>query len=157
MELAIDQIGRGSLPAITLGGHGEASSPADAADAGIAHQACNALLATSNACLAQVAMHARTAINALAVFKGFPDVRHEGFIGQSARALGCCLPGVIAAALNTQDPAHTAEAELALVLSHECVLHPDSLAKYVAAFFKMSRSSLALFKSAFRRDTSALS
>jgi len=35
--------------------------------------------------------------------------------------------------------------------------HPDSLAKYVAAFFRMSRSSLALCKSTLRRDTSALS
>jgi hypothetical protein len=62
-----------------------------------------------------------------------------------------------ATSLNPQHPAHTLQAKLALMFGHECVLHPDSLAKYVAAFFKISRSSLALLSSALSRDTSALS
>ena len=51
------------------------------AQLGLAHQACNALLAASNACLAQVAMNAWAAVDTLAVLKGLSDVSHEGFIG----------------------------------------------------------------------------
>lgn len=50
-------------------------------------------------------------------------------IGQGALGLGVGLPGVIATALYMQNAAHAAEPELAFVLGHECVLHPDSLAK----------------------------
>ena len=49
-----------------------------------------------------------------------------------------------------------AAAGLALVLRHECVVHPDSLAKYVAAFFKMSRFSLASPTSACVRQIGVL-
>ena len=46
-------------------------------------------------------------------------------------------------------------AELVCVLAHKCVLHPDSLAKYAAAFFRMSRSSVTRRSSAFTRRNSA--
>jgi hypothetical protein len=41
-----------------------------------------------------------------------------------------------------------------MMLGHEYVLHPDSLAKYAAAFFRMSRSSLVRLSSALSRETS---
>jgi hypothetical protein len=34
----------------------------------------------------------------------------------------------------------------------KCVLHPDCLAKYVAVYLKMSRSSVARLSSAFKAD-----
>ena len=76
----------------------------------------------------------------MAVVKGLPDARQQDIVGQGALGLGVGRPGVIAAALYAQNAAHAAEPELASVLGHECVLHPDSLAKYVAAFFRMSRA-----------------
>ena len=41
-----------------------------------------------------------------------------------------------------------------MMLGHQCVLHPDSLAQYVAAFFRIPRSSLVRLSSALSRDTS---
>jgi len=41
------------------------------------------------------------------------------------------------------------------VLADECVLHPDCLAKYAAAFFRISRSSAVLLSSALSLATSA--
>lgn len=43
-----------------------------------------------------------------------------------------------------------------LVLSDECVLQRDCRAKYAAAFFRMSRSSVTRLSSAFRRRSSSL-
>ena len=42
------------------------------------------------------------------------------------------------------------------MFSHERIFHPDNLAKHVAAFFEIPRSSLALFSSALNLDTFAL-
>ena len=81
------------------------------------------------------------------------NVDDPHLVRQRDRELWIGLPSVIATALYAQNAAHAAEPELAFVLGHECVLHPDSLAKYVAAFFRMSRSSLALLSSALSRDT----
>src|SRR3970282_1875558 len=51
-------------------------------------------------------------------------------------------PGVVPAGVQAEHPAHASKAEFLLVVEHKRVLHPDSLAKYAAAFFKMSRSSV---------------
>ena len=45
--------------------------------------------------------------------------------------------------------------KLILMRSHKCVLHPSSLAKYAAAFFRMSRSSLTCSNSRLSRATSS--
>src|SRR5690606_32898576 len=64
-------------------------------------------------------------------------------------------PGVVAAAVHAQHPAHRDQAELADVRAHERVLRPYPLAKYAAAFFRMSRSSVTRRSSALSRRISA--
>ncbi len=106
--------------------------------------------------LTQVPEDAWVSINAMAVVKRLPDARQQDIVGQGAFGLWIGLPSVIDTALYAQNAAHAAEPKLAFVFGHECVLHPDSLAKYVAALFRLSRSSLALLSSVLSRDTSAL-
>jgi len=124
------------------------------AQLGLAHQASHALLPAPNAILKQIAMHAGTAVNAVAVLERLFDVEQQGFIGRGSIRFGFDLPGAVPAALNAQHPAHAAQTKLSVVLGHEFVLHPDSLAKYVAAFFRMSRSSFARLNSALSRTIS---
>lgn len=64
-------------------------------------------------------------------------------------------PGVEAAGLDTQAPTHGADRKQQAVLGDERVLHFASLAKYPAAFFRMSRSSVTRCNSRFSRRTSA--
>src|SRR5689334_18460763 len=73
-------------------------------------------------------------------------------------ALGLFTPGpvVIAAAADLQNSAHPLELELFAMGLHKGVLHLSSLAKYAAAFFKMSRSSLTCSSSRRSRLTSPL-
>src|SRR5690606_11014920 len=65
------------------------------------------------------------------------------------------LPSVVTAAMHRHDLAHAQNAVLVFMALDERVLHPDCLAKYVAAFFRMSRSSVTRLSSAFRRRSSS--
>ena len=100
----------------------------------VAHQACNTLLAAINVSFVQVTVNAWAAVDALAILKEPPDVSHDRCIGHGAGVLCGGLSCEIATALDTQEPSHAAESELTLVFSRKCVLHPASLAKYVATF-----------------------
>lgn len=77
-------------------------------------------------------------------------MRQQDLVRQCTVGLWIGLPGVIVISLDLQNAAHAAELELALVLGHKYVLHPDSWAKYVAAFFRMSCSLSCQF---FLRQT----
>ena len=66
------------------------------------------------------------------------------------------LQSVIITGLNPQGQSNAVQSKLAFLLGHECVLHPDSLAKYVATFFTTSRFSLALLSSDLNREISEL-
>src|SRR2546422_3919392 len=65
-------------------------------------------------------------------------------------------PGIEATATHVQHPTHPHNPKLRAVVPHEGVLHGRSLAKYAAAFFKMSRSSVTCANSRFRRVSSAV-
>src|SRR5690606_3314469 len=65
-------------------------------------------------------------------------------------------PCVVPAAMHAEHTAHRGQPEFSCVFLHERVLHPDCLAKYAAAFFRMSRSSVTRRSSACNRLTSAL-
>lgn len=73
-------------------------------------------------------------------------------LGPRARRLG--LPGVLAAGVHLHDLTQAPHAVLPLMELDERVLHRDCLAKYAAAFFRMSRSSVTRLSSAFRRRNS---
>jgi hypothetical protein len=47
-----------------------------------------------------------------------------------------------AAAVNLENAAHAGEFEFGSVGLNKCLLHPDCFAKYAAAFFRVSRSSV---------------
>ena len=66
-------------------------------------------------------------------------------------------PCVVAAAVNLENAAHAGEFEFGSVGLNKCVLHPDCFAKYAAAFFRMSRSSVVRLSSALSLAISACS
>jgi hypothetical protein len=57
--------------------------------------------------------------------------------------------------MNAHHLAQASHRKFALYFLNEGVLYPDVLAKYTAAFFKMSRSSVTRFNSAFSRRISS--
>src|SRR5438094_55079 len=69
------------------------------------------------------------------------DRRQQCTIRVRAATLGPCAPGIIAAATDAQHRTQADEPIDPLVSLNELISHGDSLAKYMAAFFKMSRSS----------------
>src|SRR5690606_12225737 len=122
------------------------------------HQPGHPVLAAALAQITQVAGNLAVAVHAPAL--------HPGLLDQAQYApivLGPCrqrrpTPGVVAAGVHAQHPAHAAHPELPFVVAHEGVLHPDCLAKYAAAFFRMSRSSVTRRSSDLsRRNSSAWS
>src|SRR5213594_1978826 len=64
-------------------------------------------------------------------------------------------PGVVAAAAHGEGRAESCHPMRARMLLDKAVSHPDSLAKYAAAFFKISRSSVTRASSRFSRAISA--
>src|SRR3989339_2167204 len=64
-------------------------------------------------------------------------------------------PSIKTAGADTKNRAHHPHPKRRLVSLNELVLNPDSLAKYCAAFFNMSRSSFTRANSRFRRATSS--
>src|SRR3989454_7371236 len=69
--------------------------------------------------------------------------------------LGSSSPRIVAAATDVQDGTHTQDAKFPAMLTDEAVLHGHSLAKYAAAFFKISRSSRSRSFSRRRRANSS--
>lgn len=69
--------------------------------------------------------------------------------------LRLCPPRVIATGIDLHDPTLRAHGILRLVRVNEGLPYRDSLAKYAAAFFRMSRSSVTRFSSAFRQGFAA--
>ena len=96
-------------------------------------------------------------INAHALVIKLSDLRGQLFIGFSPRGQWFTQLGVIAAAVYLENTAHAGESKLALMCLHERVLHPDCLAKYDAAFFRMSRSSVVRLSSELSLTISACS
>ena len=73
----------------------------------------------------------------------------------NSRPFGACPPRVVAARMDCHHGTQATYAMLLFLRPDKRVLHPDALAKYAAAFFRMSRSSVTRFCSAFRRRISA--
>ncbi|CAJ0898850.1 Membrane-bound lytic murein transglycosylase F [Ralstonia mannitolilytica] len=87
------------------------------------------------------ALYKRYFQSTIAVKGGFFDQLEQACILNRPGRAGLGQPGVVAAAFDLQDPAHRRDPELVLVRMHEPVPCPYPLAKYAAAFFRMSRSS----------------
>jgi Protein of unknown function (DUF2699). len=100
------------------------------------HQPGHPVLAAALAQITQVAGNLAVAVHAPALQPGLLDQAQYAPI-----VLGPCrqrrpTPGVVAAGVHAQHPAHAAHPELPFVVAHEGVLHPDCLAKYAAAFLE---------------------
>jgi hypothetical protein len=81
---------------------------------------------------------------------------HEPLVGLRADTGRSSLPDIVATPTHLQHPTHGHHAKLPGMPLHEPVLHRTSLAKYTAAFFKMSRSSVTRASSRFRRAISVV-
>ena len=66
------------------------------------------------------------------------------------------LPGIEPASAHVEDAAYGGQPKLLLMRLHDPVRHRTSVAKYAAAFFTMSRSSVTRASSRFRRVISVV-
>ena len=64
-------------------------------------------------------------------------------------------PRIVPTWVNSQDPTHHPGCVLVFMLLDKLLLHPDSLAKYLAALFRISRSSVTRLRSTFSRRISS--
>src|SRR5207249_4539628 len=71
-----------------------------------------------------------------------PHPVDQPLVGLRPPAGGPALPGIDPAATDRQDRTHARDPELHPMRLDKPILHGDSRAKYTAAFFKMSRSSV---------------
>ncbi len=124
------------------------------------HKFANALLPRPNAARLKFAPDAWPAIGALHLAEDRLDVNQQRHIAEPAaelkgadvRLARSILP--IAAGADLQHPALRRYRPKLSMLRDKGVFRRDSLAKYTAAFFRMSRSIRALASSAFRRAIS---
>lgn len=110
------------------------------------------------AALAQIAHVQRelaVAVHAVSPRPSLLEQTQQSLIVLGARAGRLALPSVITAVVNLQTHAHAPYAVLTFVPLDKCVLHPDCLAKYAAAFFKMPLSSVTRLSSAFNLHNSS--
>src|SRR5712692_668639 len=85
----------------------------------------------------------------------FTDLYKQSPLLAAPRRLRTISPSVIAAATDLKHFTHPGDPEFHTVSSHKRVLYLSSLAKYAAAFFRMSRSSLIRSNSLRSRVTSS--
>jgi hypothetical protein len=86
-------------------------------------------------------------------------VRHLNQSNEFCVAFGACRawifePGVESTSMHPEDPTLSSHTELVSMVTDKRVPYSDALAKYAAAFRKISRSSLVRLSSALRRLTS---
>jgi len=102
----------------------------------------------------QVVVDLSIAIDAAAFQPRMLDQAEQALILLGAYGFRLGQSGVITAGMHLKGLAETSNRVLHRQLADEGVLQPDSLAKYAAAFFRMSRSSVTRLSSARRRCNS---
>jgi len=118
-------------------------------------QSGHPVFAAGLAQIAHVQGQLAVAVHAAALQPRVLEQAQQPLIVLGTRAHRIGLPGVVAAGMHRHDLAHAAHAVLVFMPFDKCVLHPDCLAKYAAAFFRMSRSSVTRLSSAFKRRISS--
>src|SRR5690606_22069955 len=119
------------------------------------HQASHAVPATGLAQLTQVVVDLAVAVDSAAFQPGMLDQSEQALIFLLACGFRLGQPGVVTAGMYLEGLAETPYRVLHRQLADDGVLQPDSLAKYAAAFFRMSRSSVTRLSSARKRRSSA--
>jgi hypothetical protein len=128
---------------------------ADRLDLSHPHEPGHPVHAARNTSLPQITKDSGAAVDTHALLIELFDLRCQGLVLHRPWRQGLQQLGIEATAVVVQHPAHPAQSELCPVLLDKRVLHSDCLAKYVAAFFRISRSSVVRLSSAFKRLSSA--
>lgn len=118
-------------------------------------QSCHTMLAAALTQIAHVQRQLAIAVHTATLEPSLLEQARQPQIVLGSWAVWLSPPGVVAAGVHLYHLAHAPHAVLMLVALDECVLHPDCLAKYAAAFFRMSRSSVTRRSSALRRRSSS--
>ena len=138
-ELALQQIRRDQrCGAGYLAGH---LVPPNRPDSVLSHDPSHSLATDTFACFAKIQEHPWTPVDPSARVVRRTDELEEPLVFNRPVREGSVNPGVEAARSDFQDVAHRANRESVTLRVDERVLYSDSLAKYAAAFFSMSRSS----------------
>ena len=97
--------------------------------------------------VSQVSMHFAVAIDRAALKPGLLDLAGQLLVLFGSGRLRTMAPGVVTAGMNIQRQTHPLHRILFLMVLDKRVPHPDCFAKYAAAFFNMSRSSVTRLSS----------
>ncbi len=119
------------------------------------HQAPDSISAAFLSQLTQVIVNFAVAVYTSAFQPSVFDQAKQTLIFFCSGRLRLGQPGVIAAGVHLEGLAKAPHRVISRVLLDEGVLQPHSLAKYAAAFFKMSRSSVTRLSSARSLRSSA--
>src|SRR5690606_23499806 len=120
----------------------------------LAHEPRHTVPATVLTQIPQIMGNLAITINMAAILPALTDEPHEPSILKRTSAVRRTAPGVVATGVNPEHRTHASYRENGDMIANEGVPHWDCFAKYAAAFFKMSRSSVTRRSSAFRRRTS---
>ena len=117
--------------------------------------ACHTMPTTILTDLAQIVMDFAIAINAAAFQPRMLDQTQQSLVVCSPCTLRLRQPSAITTGMDFQRQAMPSTGIVTRALLDKGVLQLHTLAKYAAAFFKMSRSSVTRLSSARRRRSSA--
>src|SRR6266542_2850981 len=156
LELALHDVRSNRVRVVRIGGASKTSlSPG--LDTVLAHQPLDPLLAHPHAASAKISVHARAAVRAATALVGSRDLDGELSVRLRSRRLGALPPSVIATSRDSKNLAHQSDGEGHLRHFDESEFHSLSLAKKVAAAFKISRSIVTRLSSRRRRASSSRS
>ena len=119
------------------------------------HQTSNTMAAATFTFLTKFPGDLAVSIHRSACQPGVLDKFAQTINLTTTRPARIARPCIVATAVNPKHSTHGRQPEFAQLLTHESVLRRHPLAKYAAAFFRMSRSSVRRLTSAFKRRTSA--
>lgn len=122
---------------------------------GTIHQSPDSIHSALLPAIPQVQMDLAITINATGLQPELFDLSRQSQIYLVALRIRLLKPGVKATGMNIQHPAEQTNRPAKGVVTNKGVPQSDSFAKYAAAFFNMSRSSVTRFNSFWSRRISA--
>lgn len=120
-----------------------------------AHDPVNAIDSALLAQVAQIIRYFPIAVHRTAFQPRLFDVSKQAPVFRCPLTFGLGAPSIKTTRMHRHHLAKPSDRMLIASIANEGVPYPDILAKYAAAFFKISRSSVTRFSSAFRRFISA--
>src|SRR6185369_11680156 len=155
LEAALQYITGHGLTMVRISGLGSPTQSRARAQARFTHQAGDPLAPATPATGTHFAMNARTAIGSFAVLMNGGNQGPQYYILPRSNTRLSSLSGIETRATNLQYATHRSQRKLMAIQSNAGVLHDFSFAKYAAAFFKKSRSSVTRTSSRRKRRNSS--